>query len=120
MAGTPSAQPSHSTAGGGSLRLGIAGLGTVGVGVLRLLADNAELLRARAPAGAGQRSVRMHPASPRRWFYLTTSCFGGAIKHHILVQNFRTEGIAPWSRPCTPAAARHSSTPIHWDCMSGF
>ena len=31
-----------------AFRLGIAGLGTVGTGVLRLLADNADLLHMRA------------------------------------------------------------------------
>ena len=36
---------------GGELRIGIAGLGTVGVGVLRLLSDNAAELAARAPKG---------------------------------------------------------------------
>ena len=31
-----------------TLKIGLAGLGTVGVGVVRLLRDNAELIRARA------------------------------------------------------------------------
>ena len=75
MAGTPSAQPSHSTAGGGTLRLGIAGLGTVGVGVLRLLADNAELLRARAPAGLTVTAVSARDASRDRGVDLSGYAF---------------------------------------------
>ena len=61
MAGANSQQGS-----GGELRLGIAGLGTVGVGVLRLLSDNAAELTARAPMGLRVTAVSARDASRDR------------------------------------------------------
>ncbi|MGB1160278.1 MAG: homoserine dehydrogenase [Alphaproteobacteria bacterium] len=70
MAGANSQQGS-----GGELRLGIAGLGTVGVGVLRLLSDNAAELTARAPMGLRVTAVSARDASRDRGVDLSAYAF---------------------------------------------
>ena len=67
------ANTQHSS--GGELRLGIAGLGTVGVGVLRLLSDNAAELAARAPMGLRVTAVSARDASRDRGVDLSAYAF---------------------------------------------
>ena len=60
---------------GGELRIGIAGLGTVGVGVLRLLSDNAAELAARAPKGLRVTAVSARDANRDRGVDLSPFAF---------------------------------------------
>ena len=70
MAGMNKAS-AHST----TLRVGVAGLGTVGVGVLRLLTDQAALLSARAPAGLRVTAVSARDAKRDRGVDLSAYAF---------------------------------------------
>jgi homoserine dehydrogenase len=67
----------HTSAARSELRLGIAGLGTVGVGVLRLLSDNATELAARAPMDLRVTAVSARDASRDRGVDLSAYTFEG-------------------------------------------
>ena len=67
----------HTSAARSELRLGIAGLGTVGVGVLRLLSDNATELAARAPMDLRVTAVSARDASRDRGVDLSAYAFEG-------------------------------------------
>lgn len=65
----------HTSTARSELRLGIAGLGTVGVGVLRLLSDNAAELTARAPLDLRVTAVSARDANRDRGVDLSAYAF---------------------------------------------
>lgn len=65
----------HTSTARSELRLGIAGLGTVGVGVLRLLSDNAAELAARAPLDLRVTAVSARDANRDRGVDLSAYAF---------------------------------------------